>query len=128
MLTATQSANITAATGSIPATAASFVLSAFAHVLPYILLVVGLFTAYKMIKRFINERNGDKQFDAWGKSDFDPKKMPEMSEDGSFSEPKLEGVNKEVYGGDQPEHWTESAGGIEEHMTSEGASTFYDRK
>lgn len=51
----TQAANISAATGSVPTTAGSFVLSSFQSALPYILLVVGLFTAYKIIMHFVKK-------------------------------------------------------------------------
>lgn len=52
-LDATQSADISSATGSIPTTAASFILSSFQAVLPYILLLVGLFVAYRIIMHFV---------------------------------------------------------------------------
>lgn len=49
----TEAANISSATGSIPTTAASFILSSFQSVLPYILLLVGLFVAYRIIMHFV---------------------------------------------------------------------------
>lgn len=49
----TQAGNISSATGSIPTTAASFILSSFQSVLPYILLIVGLFVAYRIIMHFV---------------------------------------------------------------------------
>lgn len=49
----TQAANISSATGSIPTTASSFVLSSFQAALPYILLLVGLFVAYRIIMHFV---------------------------------------------------------------------------
>jgi len=54
-LDATQAANISSATGSIPTTAASFILSSFQAVLPYILLLTGLFIAYRIIMHFVHK-------------------------------------------------------------------------
>lgn len=148
-------ASVSALTSSIPQTAASFVLSSFVNVLPYILLLVGLFVAYRYIKKFMGRQEGisngwvdedgnintDGDADVWGKNEADiwqsdfnengkinvkeyEKHWQENIADVKVFQPESSVQSQEP---ENLEHWTESAGGIEEHMTSEGDSTFYDR-
>lgn len=53
-----QAAVLGAATSSIPLTAASFVMSSFQSVLPYILLLIGLLLSYRTIKKYMSNRGG----------------------------------------------------------------------
>lgn len=144
-------ASISAATGSIASTASSFVLSSFLHVLPYILLVVGLFLSYKLIRKWMgrqqgldngwidtdgqitdpeifDQMQGDKvgQADIW-QSDFDENGKIDPKAYAQHWENNLADVkvfNPEAPA--EPSDWMESAGGVEQHMADQGIDdTFY---
>lgn len=96
-LDASSSAAVTSATSSIPGTAATFVISGFLSALPYILLVVGLFTAYKIVSHFIHVHGED---------------------DGGLT--VYTGKEK------SDSEWLDSAGGIDQHISDSGGESFYD--
>lgn len=147
-------ASISAATGSIVTTASGSILSGFRNVLPYILLLVGLFVAYKLVRKWMSRQKGidegwidgdgnisdpdifeqmqgDKvgQADIW-QSDFDENGKIDPKAYALHWENNL--ADDEVFNPEkpaEPSDWMESAGGIEQHFADQGKDdTFYGGK